>query len=317
MAYNPAAPAAPEPIAHREKTPPPEDGVEGSGLNAAARHDQGYTPGIQQQQQQRYQPQGGYQVGQGQPIQYGFGSSQAGQQNRSSQPSQHQAAAYAVPPPPPPSSMGGYTSPPPQASTTSSYATFNPRSPSTPATTAPSFGPSAASAILQRQQPPLGQIQGVSPEHQHSQAADQYTPHDHSAGTPAMTPGSQFYSTIPQPAKPLAHVQPQYADYLSAGSVPAQSAYSPAQSVSSPQPPIGGYSDYNYKTGSSQGQHSDNPYDVHHQVYRPTEAEAGGHGHGHKKPARSSTSDGRKQSTVERAENKVGKLFKKIEKKIG
>jgi hypothetical protein len=39
MAYNPAAPAAPEPIAHREKTPPPPDAAEGTGLAAAAVHD--------------------------------------------------------------------------------------------------------------------------------------------------------------------------------------------------------------------------------------------------------------------------------------
>lgn len=39
MAYNPAAPAAPEPIAHREKTPPPPDGATGTGLTDAARYD--------------------------------------------------------------------------------------------------------------------------------------------------------------------------------------------------------------------------------------------------------------------------------------
>ena len=40
MAYNPAAPAAPEPIAHREKTPPPPDADNGTGLGAAAMQDQ-------------------------------------------------------------------------------------------------------------------------------------------------------------------------------------------------------------------------------------------------------------------------------------
>lgn len=39
MAYNPAAPAAPEPIAHREKTPPPPDADDGTGLGASAAHD--------------------------------------------------------------------------------------------------------------------------------------------------------------------------------------------------------------------------------------------------------------------------------------
>lgn len=36
LAYNPAAPAAPEVIKHREKTPPPVDGSEGTGLGVAA-----------------------------------------------------------------------------------------------------------------------------------------------------------------------------------------------------------------------------------------------------------------------------------------
>jgi hypothetical protein len=48
MAYNPAAPAAPEPIAHREKTPPPADGDSGTGLNATAAHEVGTRPVAQQ-----------------------------------------------------------------------------------------------------------------------------------------------------------------------------------------------------------------------------------------------------------------------------
>ncbi|KAH4273693.1 hypothetical protein HBI04_013520 [Parastagonospora nodorum] len=39
MAYNPAAPAAPEPIAHREKTPPPPDANDGTGLGQAPLQD--------------------------------------------------------------------------------------------------------------------------------------------------------------------------------------------------------------------------------------------------------------------------------------
>jgi hypothetical protein len=45
MAYNPAAPAAPEAIKHREKTPPPEDGA-ANPLVAAATSDQGQTYGV-------------------------------------------------------------------------------------------------------------------------------------------------------------------------------------------------------------------------------------------------------------------------------
>lgn len=49
MAYNPAAPAAPETIQHREKTPPPEDGAR-NPLVAAAASDHGQTYGIPFQQ---------------------------------------------------------------------------------------------------------------------------------------------------------------------------------------------------------------------------------------------------------------------------
>ncbi|KAG5295712.1 RNA recognition motif-containing protein [Histoplasma capsulatum] len=41
IAYNPSAPAAPEPIKLREQTPPPPDGVTGTGLAAAAVSDSG------------------------------------------------------------------------------------------------------------------------------------------------------------------------------------------------------------------------------------------------------------------------------------
>ncbi|KAF7117892.1 hypothetical protein CNMCM5793_007223 [Aspergillus hiratsukae] len=41
LPYNPAAPAAPEPIQHREKTPPPVDAADGTGLAAAAVADHG------------------------------------------------------------------------------------------------------------------------------------------------------------------------------------------------------------------------------------------------------------------------------------
>jgi len=52
VAYNPAAPAAPEQRMHREKTPPPPDADSGTGLNGAAQHEQpGYYGGP---------PQGGF-----------------------------------------------------------------------------------------------------------------------------------------------------------------------------------------------------------------------------------------------------------------
>jgi hypothetical protein len=56
MAYNPAAPAAPEPIAHREKTPPPLDAEGGTGLNIAATHESGAMHMPPQQQQYMMNP---------------------------------------------------------------------------------------------------------------------------------------------------------------------------------------------------------------------------------------------------------------------
>ncbi|PSK34218.1 hypothetical protein B9Z65_8544 [Elsinoe australis] len=52
--YNPAAPTAPEPIAHREKTPPPPDAANGNGLAAAAASE---NPGAQYAVQNNYQQQ--------------------------------------------------------------------------------------------------------------------------------------------------------------------------------------------------------------------------------------------------------------------
>ncbi|KAK5952772.1 hypothetical protein OHC33_006365 [Knufia fluminis] len=321
--YNPAAPAAPEPIAHREKTPPPDDGADGTGLSQAARHDQGYVPGPPSQ--------GGYQPGQGPPglfgggyaspppqqpgytspppQQPGFVSPPPQQQSYTSPPPQQQG--YTSPPPqqhgyssPAPGSSGGYgappsttgyQSPPPQ----SNYSHQDQRSSMT--STAPSFGPGAPS---------------TTPSQRHSTAAENYIPHQTGPQQPVMTPGSQFYGSLGQPSKPLAHVQPQYADYLSSGSTPVQSQYTPASA--SPNPPMGGYSQYNYGHGQGQGQpqgENQNPYNVHQQVYRPTEAEAGSHHH--KKPSRTSTTDSRKPSTADKVEKGVGRLFKRIEKRIG
>lgn len=57
MAYNPAAPAAPEPIAHREKTPPPPDAADGTGLGTAAMQDQAHAQQFGNPLQQSFAPQ--------------------------------------------------------------------------------------------------------------------------------------------------------------------------------------------------------------------------------------------------------------------
>jgi hypothetical protein len=122
-----------------------------------------------------------------------------------------------------------------------------------------------------------------------------------------QSPGAQFYNSLndQQHHKPLAHVQPQYPDYLAAGQ---------------PPPPTGGYANYHYghasqpAVGVPPAASPHNPYDIHNQVYRPTEAEH--QTHHHSKPSKSSSSH-KEPSTVERIDKGLGKFFKKVEKKIG
>ncbi|KAK5090263.1 hypothetical protein LTR05_000434 [Lithohypha guttulata] len=321
MAYNPAAPAAPEPIAHREKTPPPEDHAGGTGLNQATRHDQMYVPGPPPQGSS----QAGYQIGHGAPVTFGGGyaSPPPQQPGLATSSSSHQQQLYAhTTSPPPPPSMTGYSSPPPpsgysyggqpdqRSSTGSAAPSFGPNPTGTlhqdsrgsAVSTAPSFGPGAPSTLSSQQSHP----------HNHSTAAEHYVPQ--SAHDPIPTPGTQFYSSLQPPNRPLSHVQPQYADYLAAGSTPIQN-------TSAGNLPPGGYSQYNYGQGAQQQQqqhhhhqqNNDNPYAIHQQVYRPTEAEAGSH---HRKQSRTNTADGRhrKESTTDRVENRAKGLFKRVEK---
>ena len=275
LAYNPAAPAAPEPIAHREDTPPPIDAADGTGLAAAAKHDH-YV-------------------------------------------SQQPPQTFGGPPSAPDVRYGQYGSPPQPPS-------FGPHASISPP---PSFGPGATAAVQQS----FGLPSTVSPLHQTSPhtsvstsfappptsagsdnsrhpsvAAQTYVPqgqdpNSHIFGHPSIeTPGTQFYQTINgQPHKALAHVQPQYPDYLAAGQPPAPTG---------PAAPLGGYSSYNYQ----QTQPVPNPpagYDIHSQVYRPTEAEHSSH---HHKPSKSSSG---KPSTTEKVEKGIGKWIKKVEKNFG
>ena len=239
LAYNPAAPAAPEKRTHREKTPPPEDADVGIGLSGAA---------------------GGHQ------------SPHAASPFNPSPFSGHSVGSPPAHPGSPPSvSSGGYVSTPhdPNAHL------YTPAS-STTAAVSPSVGtPGTASTAAMDS--PTAQILGAG-------------------GRPG------------QPQAPLAHVQPQYADYLS----------------SRPAPP-GGFANYNYAGGSGGGgahpASSTGDHALHSQVYRPTEEE-------HYRPPRKSSAAaspnaeagaGRYQleARAEKAEKKFNKFLKKVEKKIG
>jgi hypothetical protein len=238
MAYNPAAPAAPEPIAHREDTPPPPEDS-GPGLAGAVHDNPQY--GRNPSQPWTGVPQAGHQP-------YQIGSPPSG------------VPSFGSPPPPPPGSTPSFAGPPTS--------------------------------------PPQ------DPRH-HSVAAAAYAPDPHTQmytqqSQPVETPGSQFYPSQGGPHKPLAHVQPQYADYLS--------------SNTSPPPPQGGYAQYQYTPNTApqaqpQPQAAD-PYSVHGQVYRPTEQE---HAQHHKeKYRRESAGQGKWDQRAEKLEKKGGKLLKRL-----
>ncbi|KAJ9503599.1 hypothetical protein H2202_000738 [Exophiala xenobiotica] len=308
LAYNPAAPAAPEPIAHREDTPPPIDATDGTGLATAAKHDHLY----------------------GHPH-----------------PQQPYTGSVGMPGGPHPDPYGHNGSPPPPS--LQSHHSFGPQSASLATSLHPSFGPSSALQTSPRTsastfgaqpqpqpQPPLSSSATSSAENNNSSssrhpsiAAQHYIPntvqdpnaHIFGGQQPVQSPGSQFYQAVnatAQPHKPLQHIQPQYPDYLAAGSA----------SGSSPPPPMGGYAAYNYSHPAGQQQPGvgspaaaaaaagNKPYDIHNQVYRPTEDEHNTHHH-QRKPSRTSTSSHHQPSTSERLEKGVGRFFKKIEKKIG
>jgi hypothetical protein len=198
MAYNPAAPAAPEPIAHREKTPPPPDAQTGTGLMAAATHDHG-TAAQQQysnplQQQFSPQPSGGqFTPGFGPPPHQGvqrtntFGHSPysgtpVGAPSFAAPPTDPNAHLYAQQPPTP--GLGRQNTLPPSFG------------PGAPQQQTPSFGPGAV------QQQPLSFGPGApqqipsfgphAPPQQFSAAPPQ------SPGFPPGTPGQpQPYSPSP------------------------------------------------------------------------------------------------------------------------
>jgi hypothetical protein len=232
MAYNPAAPPAPEPIAHREDTPPPIDGATGTGLSAAAVHDQLYVPGAPQPPPYTGLPPSG-------PASNMYGHHSSPQQQQQQQPLSH---------------------------------------------------PSIASSNLSYGTPPTSATS--SQENRRISIAEQtYVPHPTDSLSPVQTPGTQFYNQVGQSHQPLTHVQPQYADYLAAR----------------PQLPIGGFSQYQYDASQPQQTQPSNAYDVHNQLYRPTEEE-------HRRSSHKSSGSGGKQSRFDQG---VGKFFKKLEKKIG
>ena len=256
MAYNPAAPAAPEPIAHREKTPPPPDAADGTGLAAAALADHAAKHTTQPQP---------YTGIPGQAI----------------------------------NPHGHYGSSPPQGQATYTAGT-QPTMAHNPSvsSTASSHRETIPSAFAP---PPSSAAQAYTPAHSDPTAQS----YGGATSLPLQSPGAQFYGSQPYGGhrqQPLQHVQPQYADYLAAKT----------------QAPPGGYTQYSYDPRYQQQQDISSQYDIHNQVYRPTEAEVASHG---KKQSTSKFDGGYKAGKLEekadKAEKTVNKFLKKLEKKIG
>ena len=271
LPYNPAAPPAPEPIKHREKTPPPPEAEAGTGLAAAAHHDQAHA--ISSSSPAPAQPQ--------------FSQSYATAHHDPTR-----TSSYASPSP---SSRYTASSPLVQGHRISSASSLpgppsQTRGPSSsPYANAQSFGPPPTnpgnSPMVRSQQ--LTTTFGPPPQ----------DPNAHLYGgaeKPLDSPATQILgdSYVSGPPQPLQHLQPQYADYLA--------------SHSPPQRPVGSQSDY--KDDQSRQHHGHqshgNEYDIHSQVYRPTEEEAPKVKH-HKVPEAGKVDKG------------VNRFLKKLEKKLG
>ncbi|KAI9715485.1 MAG: hypothetical protein M1812_005961 [Candelaria pacifica] len=293
--YNPAAPAAPEPIRHREKTPPPPDADSGTGLNAAFAADQGQT----------YAPP---------PLQ--------------------QTASY--PPPPPPSDQQTHYGGPPQrqpsfgpaAALSSPPPTGSPYGQHQPLAGSP-FGPPQRTSTFPPPPPPQGTgIVGAPPAQQYAHSFSP-PPQDLNAHSqsqvnsalqspPLHSPPPQGYSSPygqPPQQNYFQQQNPQSQQQQPYGSYPPQSQQMQSPPIQSP--PIGGYSSYQY--GHPQQQQSQTEaYNVHNQIYRPTESEASAHGSKHAAPA--TAGPGQQPGKLEARADKVGKVanrwMKKLEKKI-
>jgi len=144
-AYNPAAPSAPEPIAHREKTPPPPDAEAGTGLKAVSQNEAG-TPQFAGPPQQAFGQQPYFNGPPGQPQP---GIQRASTTNYSATPPQAQHATYAQTfAAPPTQALDPNTQFMPQQTllrqATMPAASFGPYAPSTISSVAPGQTPSPA-----------------------------------------------------------------------------------------------------------------------------------------------------------------------------
>ncbi|KAI9689033.1 MAG: hypothetical protein M1822_000770 [Bathelium mastoideum] len=301
MAYNPAAPAAPEPIAHREKTPPPVDGEGGTGLVAAAMNDQA-------QMHATHQWANPYAQAHPQIQQPGYFSGQP----------QRQPSSGSMPPPPPLNGNGSphhlqragtFPQPPPSHTSTSQISTpqgypYAPSSIASPPPPPPS-DPSANPAYSQYGLP----ARQTSQTSQSSYTSSGYNPTQHYSPNPQQ---QQHQQQSPQP--PYSPYPPQSTPNLSLPHYAQSQPPPPPQPSSTAGIPLGGYSQYAYDTQAGQEIQPDHAYMVHAQAYRPTEAEAGAQAQA--RLAQPGPPSQGMAGRVDRVEKGVGRFLKKLDKKL-
>ncbi|CZS93073.1 hypothetical protein WAI453_000806 [Rhynchosporium graminicola] len=279
MAYNPAAPPAPETIRHREKTPPPEDGAS-NPLTAAAVSDQGQSFG---------NPYG----------QHGFSGPPQQQQHV-----QQQQQSYFTHPPPPASmppmtTQQQYPNQSPQ-NVQSPYAQHFQNSFAPPPTTATGGNPYAQPPPAQVLSPPPS-----APPYQNQQQAQQQQ-QQHS-----NLPVTQFASYPLSPGISPSKSTPSTSIY--SPGMPGDTR-TPITGPPAPAPhvaPPGGFSQHQYtSTGNTAPLMTD--YSIHQQVYRPTESEA------YKPPKKEARAPrGNLEKRAGQLEKGLGGIWKRVEKKIG
>ena len=278
LAYNPAAPPAPEPIKHREKTPPPEDAESGTGLAGAAYRDHAQAISPQRSMSRSL-----------------FSQPQIAHGNLTPQPSQIQPSSYGSPPP-----LA-------QGQRTSNVSSFSPPPPQDDRGSSSPYTPISGFAA-----PPSNPQRTASPDSHQLTTKFNPPPHESSAAPfynefsdPQESPATEILgnSYVSGHRQPLQHLQPQYADYT------------PTPEKAEPH---GGYSNYQYtQQHTDAGRHTQsNEYDIHSQVYRPTKEEASKHKPS-KTSATTSSPTGRLEQGAGKVDKKVNRFFKNLEKKIG
>jgi len=301
--YNPAAPQAPEPIAHREKTPPLPEAEAGTGLMAAAvlehptQVQYASAPPINQQPLYMATPHTSY-----------F-------------PGPPQSAMSTSFPPPPPSGLGSPGFPPPPTGGSPQPNQQNLR-PSVIAQQPYYQYPQQQTVYVQSssvgqqtpmQSPGLQQFGSqMSSQFPSAQQLGQHTPlqtpgiHQQYSQQPLQSPGlhQSFSTPMQSPGLFGAHG-------MQSPGLPPPPPGGPSNAQTTPP---GGFSNYTYSTQPQSQQSYGDAAAVHSQLYRPTAAEAAhGHGHSHgaapQKPSRFDERFGK-------MEKGVNKWLKKLDQKI-